>query len=189
MRVAFVSLLLFLVACSVMPLDVPVSVNVSLVGQNCSDTSMLVNLSCPILNVMTPELTLPHASFDKYNFPTTTGPSNHVSGGAVFVQPNGQTCFPASWDAKTIYLFDTHSMEPSLNQYTEIVYVPATRDNVRVGDIIVYPSRLYHMTVLHRVVNITSDGTYRTKGDNNQYPDLENVSLSGVYGVVVAVVY
>ncbi len=118
-----------------------------------------------------------------------TGPSNHLNNGAVYIKTNGETCFRAE-KAKKIFLYDSGSMEPTLNTYSEIVYVPARKDNVRVGDIIVFQSEEYHGIVLHRVVNVSFFGReFITKGDNNNAPDNELVSLNNVLGVVVGVVY
>lgn len=74
---------------------------------------------------------------------------------------NGAT-FPANVIASS-------SMEPVLKKGDIVIWMPASIDDVRKGDIIVYKS-IYGHLVIHRVVEKT-DGELITKGDANNYTD------------------
>jgi signal peptidase I len=67
---------------------------------------------------------------------------------------------------------DGHSMLPTLEGGDLVVIQPDPISDVHVGDIIVYNGlcSTTGISVIHRVVNITSAGLI-TEGDNNPYPD------------------
>jgi len=67
---------------------------------------------------------------------------------------------------------DGHSMLPTLEGGDLVVIQSVPINDIKVGDIIVYNGlcSTSGLSVIHRVVNITSAGLI-TKGDNNQYPD------------------
>lgn len=118
-------------------------------------------------------------------------PSNHISGGTLTVDnQKDRVCFPAK-EAFSDYIYATGSMLPVANQYSEFVMVPPTKDNVRTGDIIMFKSgdSYNHMMIYHRVIAITEEGEYITRGDNNPYVDPEAVNIDQIRGVVIAVLY
>jgi len=74
---------------------------------------------------------------------------------------NGAT-FPANVIASS-------SMEPVLKKGDIVIWIPASMDDVKEGDIVVYRS-IYGHIVIHRVVE-KRDGGLITKGDANNYTD------------------
>jgi signal peptidase I len=88
------------------------------------------------------------------------------------------------------------SMLPTLETGDLVVIEHVPASSIQVGDIIVYnpPCASEGFSVIHRVVNITSSGSFITKGDNNPGTDQAEgiadgpVNPSCVQGVVVFVV-
>jgi hypothetical protein len=60
----------------------------------------------------------------------------------------------------------------------------------KVGDVIVYSAPNQAVPVIHRIVKINSDGTYRTKGDHNPslLPFEYSVSKSQIHGKVIFII-
>ena len=58
------------------------------------------------------------------------------------------------------------SMEPTLRVGDVIVIEPASPEDIKVGDVIVFWNPWYGNLVVHRVVHITEEGVY-TRGDAN----------------------
>lgn len=88
---------------------------------------------------------------------------------------------------------DTKSMDPVLDKgHNAIQVVPKSMDDIAVGDIISYKSRLVEGTIIHRVLykGADSEGEYLIlKGDNNPSPDPEKVRFSQVQRMVIAIIY
>jgi len=88
---------------------------------------------------------------------------------------------------------DTHSMEPVLSaKANALEIVPTSTDQIHVGDIASYESKLVDGTIIHRVIEIGSDsqGWYaRFKGDNLSQPDPEKVRWEQIRRIVVAIIY
>jgi len=96
-------------------------------------------------------------------------------------------------DAVWATFTDTHSMEPVLSANANALeIVPTSTDQIRVGDIASYESKLVDGTIIHRVVEIGTDsqGWYAIfKGDNLSQPDPEKVRWEQIKRVVVAIIY
>ena len=88
---------------------------------------------------------------------------------------------------------DSKSMDPVIDFDSKAIEViPKTSDNIQVGDILAYESKIKNAVVAHRVVETGNDeqGWFaRMKGDNNAYIDPEFVRFNQVKRVVVAVIY
>jgi len=88
---------------------------------------------------------------------------------------------------------DTHSMEPVISSRSyAIEVVPKSVDDIKVGDIISYKSDYADGTIIHRVIEKSSDseGTYFIlKGDNNPTSDPGRIRFNQVQRVVVAIIY
>lgn len=95
----------------------------------------------------------------------------------------------AEWASFT----DTHSMEPVLSaRANAIEIVPASEDDVKVGDIVSYKSDYADGIIIHRVIDKSYDsqGTYFIlKGDNNPTADPGRIRFSQIQRVVVAIIY
>jgi len=88
---------------------------------------------------------------------------------------------------------DTHSMEPVLSANANALeIIPTSTDQIRVGDIVSYESKLVEGTIIHRVVETGEDsqGWYAIfKGDNLAKEDPEKVRWEQIRRVVVAIIY
>ena len=73
-----------------------------------------------------------------------------------------------------------------------ILLRPKNIENIKIGDIISYNSKLCNCTIVHRVINKGYDekGLYFiTKGDNINKKDPKKVYAKDVRSVVVAILY
>lgn len=86
----------------------------------------------------------------------------------------------------TPYVVMSGSMEPAVKTGSLCFVNEGDRD-VNVGDIIAFHGR-DGMAVTHRVVDITEDGEYVTKGDNNSNEDAATVREDDVMGTTVLAV-
>lgn len=91
------------------------------------------------------------------------------------------------------YFYDTNSMDPVIDKEAHAIQiVPKKEEEIHVGDIISYQSKLNNNIIIHRVIDIKEDnnGWYAiTKGDNNKLPDPEKVRFEQITRVVIAVIY
>lgn len=82
---------------------------------------------------------------------------------------------------------ETGSMEPTISPSDVVILYGWGTPNT--GDVILFDSDVEEQAVLHRVVDIDSDGKYITRGDANEIDDQDDgfrpVSDENVYGVVV----
>lgn len=92
----------------------------------------------------------------------------------------------------SLYTIISPSMEPKIKVYDVIINTKVTTPaDLEVGDIITFTSTSSisaGMTVTHRIIEIQEvDGgvVYRTKGDNNQTPDVGTVPFNNVIGKTV----
>lgn len=74
----------------------------------------------------------------------------------------------------------THSMEPKINSGDIVFTRGVDASNVQVGDIVRY--RVGNMDILHRVIGINPDGSFSTKGDNNNVADPQPVLREQIVG-------
>jgi hypothetical protein len=107
-----------------------------------------------------------------------------VTGGSILIDFQN-----AEWAKFT----DTNSMDPVLDTGSyALEYVPSSSDELCVGDIASYSTRLASGTIIHRIVEIgyDTDGWYaRFKGDNLPYMDPEKVRFEQIQRVVIGIIY
>lgn len=98
-----------------------------------------------------------------------------------FVAPPGTT---PVWITSPV----SDSMVPTITQDEAVVVTSKTPE---VGDVILFQTESANRDVLHRIVNVTDDGSFITKGDANEITDqaegMEPVAPRDVQGVVVTV--
>ena len=87
-----------------------------------------------------------------------------------------------------IYMFNivSESMEPNLEVNDVVVVQRCEPQDLRIGDIITFQQE--GRTISHRILDITKEKEkfkFKTKGDNNEIPDSEQVEGSQVYGKVL----
>ena len=97
---------------------------------------------------------------------------------------------------KNLYLAEytpTKSMLPLLDEgYNGIEIIPETPEDIKIGDIIAYESKLIPGLIVHRVIDIKQDNKgiyFITKGDNNSKTDPEKVRFSQVKFILVGILY
>lgn len=78
----------------------------------------------------------------------------------------------------------TASMEPNILVGDIVIIKKTDPDNIKVNDVIEYQVENYG--VIHRVVEIKDDGSFITKGDNNNTIDMFAVTHDQVKGIVKA---
>jgi len=88
---------------------------------------------------------------------------------------------------------DTHSMEPVISSRSyAIEVVPESADQINVGDIVSYNSKYADGTIIHRVIQKSSDADgiyFIVKGDNNPTQDPGKIRFDQIQRVVVAIIY
>jgi signal peptidase I len=88
---------------------------------------------------------------------------------------------------------DTNSMDPLIDDTSNgIELVPSSEDDIQIGDIIAYESEHSSGTIIHRVVEKSSDdkGVYFiAKGDNNDNPDPGKIRFNQIKRVLIGVIY
>jgi len=96
-------------------------------------------------------------------------------------------------DATWAKFTNTNSMDPLIDEYSNSIEItPKSESQLQIGDIISYKSKIYSVTVIHRIIDIKEDeeGIYFVvKGDNNVIKDNEKVRFNQIEGVVVGVLY
>jgi signal peptidase I len=72
------------------------------------------------------------------------------------------------------------SMEPKFHRGDLALVRPA--DGYRVGDVVAFHSQTLHVVVLHRIIAVHDDGTFTTRGDNNDFDDSGQTPPTAVIG-------
>lgn len=88
----------------------------------------------------------------------------------------------------------SHSMLPSFDENSNVVYIPPNNTDILIGDIVIFKEYKENNIsyISHRVVNIKEDEEgkyYVTQGDNNPVIDPKKVRLEDIIGVVIAIIY
>lgn len=79
------------------------------------------------------------------------------------------------------------SMNPSITRDDIIFISPVDAQSLKIGDVITYRRIIggNGVTITHRIIYI-HDGIIRTKGDNLEFPDRQDIVYKDVVGKVVA---
>lgn len=82
------------------------------------------------------------------------------------------------------YAITTESMKPTYESGDMVVVVPCAYEALNAGDVITYFTD-EGTVITHRIISFQrDDGTATTKGDNNEYPDIEPVNKENIIGRV-----
>lgn len=88
---------------------------------------------------------------------------------------------------------NTNSMDPILDETANAIEImPKSENDIHIGDIVSYKSRLTNSIIIHRIIKVSKDekGTYYTlKGDNNKLPDPEKIRFQQIERVLIAIIY
>ena len=127
------------------------------------------------------------ADFQKDN--EITSPSDRVNDSKIKIFKNKVSIYLN--DTFKANFNNTHSMEPTLDQYsTGLEIEPTSKEDIHVGDIISYSTK-DNTTVIHRVVFIGYDPEWYvlTKGDNNSQNDPGKVRFSNINRILIGILY
>jgi signal peptidase len=85
---------------------------------------------------------------------------------------------------------ESYSMVPTFTKGDILVLQGTPVQNLKVGDIIVFSPSLQQTPVVHRIVEINTDGTFQTRGDanNGQLPFEKSISASQVHGKAILII-
>lgn len=95
--------------------------------------------------------------------------------------------WPLAWGGLFSYtVVSGNSMEPTY--HTGDVVMTYRTSDYQVGDVIVYTVTLDDKTgaIVHRIIEVLPDGTYKTKGDNNGFADPWVAEPQNIRGEVIA---
>jgi signal peptidase I len=84
------------------------------------------------------------------------------------------------WEPRVVL---TESMEPGMNAGDVVLVSPPPEGRLANGTIIVFEDPHTGTQITHRIVDIETDGGYRTKGDANSTPDAAPVAEEDIVGV------
>ena len=126
-----------------------------------------------------------------WNSPELASPKQRISPNQIHVFPNNVVLDLQNvrW---TTYA-DTNSMDPFLDANAHGLEIkPKSPDDIQVGDIVVYRSKLTGDLIVHRVIGINSANSsysFTLKGDNTQLPDPEQIRFDQIEGVLIGILY
>ncbi len=85
---------------------------------------------------------------------------------------------------------ESNSMLPTFSMGDILILHGAPSQQLKVGDIIVFSPSPQQTPVVHRIVEINPDGTFQTKGDNNngQLSFEKSIQPSQVHGMVILII-
>jgi hypothetical protein len=75
-------------------------------------------------------------------------------------------------------------MNPLLKNVDRLFYIPYSKEQLRKGDVIIFNPANTSKMVVHRIIS-ARDSIIRTKGDNNNYSDVESLYPSQIIGRVI----
>jgi len=82
------------------------------------------------------------------------------------------------------------SMHPTLENGDLIIIDRTAFDSLKTGDIIVYYSQVYNFRIVHRIIDIRTNGGDKiliTKGDNNFGPDPSSITKDDYVGKYIGI--
>ena len=85
---------------------------------------------------------------------------------------------------------ESNSMVPAFSQGDILVLQGVPASSLRVGEIIVFSPSPGQTPVVHRIITINPDGTFQTKGDNNngELPFERSIQASQIHGKAVLII-
>ncbi|MBI4738586.1 signal peptidase I [Candidatus Woesearchaeota archaeon] len=123
--------------------------------------------------------------------PERLSPADHISESQIHVYSDKVVLdiSKASW----AQFADTDSMDPLLDKGANSIEIaPSKPEEISVGDVISYQSKITNDVIVHRVIakEVDDKGIYfLVKGDNNPAVDPQKVRFEDIRGIVVSVVY
>ena len=85
---------------------------------------------------------------------------------------------------------ESYSMVPTFTKGDMLILQGIPAQQLKVGDIIVFSPELQQTPVVHRIITVNPDGTFQTKGDNNngQLPFEKSIEPPQIHGKAVLII-
>lgn len=85
---------------------------------------------------------------------------------------------------------ESNSMVPTFQRGDILVLQGVPKEELKVGDIIVFSPSSDQIPVVHRIIKINKDGTFQTMGDANQgqLPFEKSIRYSQIHGKVIFII-
>jgi len=89
-----------------------------------------------------------------------------------------------------IVAVQSNSMVPYFNKGDMLILRGIPQEQLSVGDVIVFDQPSGGTPIVHRIVDINTDGTFQTKGDANsgQLPYEKSIQYSQIHGAVIMII-
>jgi len=83
-----------------------------------------------------------------------------------------------------IVAVESNSMVPTFQKGDILIIQGVSKDELKIGDVVVFSVPGQPIPVVHRIIKINSDTTFQTKGDanNGQLPFEKSVEYEQIYG-------
>lgn len=124
---------------------------------------------------------------------TNLQPEEYFTGIPLAIVGSGKGTFNIQMqkDLRKIYTEQTAgtgSMRPLMGKANILIYIIPKKEEIYVGDIIIFTNKIYKKKIVHRVIKI-ENGTYITKGDNNAIEDNYKVNFEDIKGKIIGVLW
>jgi len=85
---------------------------------------------------------------------------------------------------------ESYSMVPTFSKGDILILQGIPQEQLKVGDIIVFSPEPGQTPVVHRIIEVNPDGTFQTKGDNNngQLPFEKRIEPQEIHGKAVLII-
>jgi len=102
---------------------------------------------------------------------------------------NQTLVFALSTDLPVVAV-ESNSMVPTFQKGDILVLKGVPKEELEVGDIIVFSPSPDRIPVVHRIIKINDDGTFQTMGDANsaQLPFEKRIEYSQIHGKVIMII-
>lgn len=87
-----------------------------------------------------------------------------------------------------LYAVTSGSMEPAIPVGAAVYVTPVKKEKLKEGDVITFSLGTEGTTATHRIIRITEEGGFETKGDANEEPDAKAVRVEQIQGRVCTVI-
>jgi len=102
---------------------------------------------------------------------------------------NHGLAFALSTDMPVVAV-ESNSMVPTFYKGDILILKGVSKEDIKVGDIVVFSPYEGTTPVVHRIIKINKDGTFQTKGDANsgQLPFEKRIKFEQIHGKVIFII-
>lgn len=84
------------------------------------------------------------------------------------------------------YIIKTNSMEPTININDVVITKKVEKQDIKIGDVITFLQD--GEVITHRITQISENGEYSTKGDNNNIEDTFKITYENIEGKQILII-